>query len=95
MVSGSKIYKVKVSIGDVGEGPLEERFAPTVRAGSTLLVELLQGRFSKGVMERICRQDNGLFPAPIGNPVHLQLPGLCVDVQAHRSGALWRRRAAR
>jgi uncharacterized Zn finger protein len=28
------------------------------------LVELLQGRLSKGVMERICRQGHGLFPAP-------------------------------
>jgi uncharacterized Zn finger protein len=28
------------------------------------LVELLQGRFSKGVMERICREKTGLFPAP-------------------------------
>src|SRR5256884_189689 len=28
------------------------------------LVELLQGRFSKGVMERICRENNGLFPSP-------------------------------
>ena len=27
-------------------------------------MELLQGRFSKGVMERICRQDTGLFPRP-------------------------------
>jgi len=27
-------------------------------------VELLQGRFSKGVMERICRQGEGLFPSP-------------------------------
>jgi SWIM zinc finger len=27
-------------------------------------VELLQGRFSKGVMERICRENNGLFPSP-------------------------------
>jgi hypothetical protein len=26
------------------------------------LVELLQGRFSKAVMERLCRQDGGLFP---------------------------------
>ena len=28
------------------------------------LVELLQGRFSKGVMERLCRQGSGLFPSP-------------------------------
>ena len=27
-------------------------------------MELLQGRFSKGVMERICRQGTGLFPSP-------------------------------
>ena len=28
------------------------------------LVELLQGRFSQGVMERICQQRSGLFPSP-------------------------------
>lgn len=28
------------------------------------LIELLQGRLSKGVMERICRQETGLFPSP-------------------------------
>ena len=27
-------------------------------------MELLQGEFSKGVMERLCRQDTGLFPRP-------------------------------
>ena len=32
--------------------------------GIDSLVELLQGRFSKGVMERICRQGTGLFPKP-------------------------------
>ena len=28
------------------------------------LVELLQGRFEKGVMDRVCRAGDGLFPAP-------------------------------
>ena len=32
--------------------------------GIDSLVELLQGRLSKGVMERICRQKTGLFPSP-------------------------------
>jgi uncharacterized Zn finger protein len=32
--------------------------------GIDSLVELLQGRFSKGVMERICQQGKGLFPKP-------------------------------
>jgi hypothetical protein len=34
------------------------------RGGIDSLVELLQGRLSKGVMERICRQGGGLFPKP-------------------------------
>ena len=37
------------------------RIAP---GGIDSLVELLQGRFSKGVMERLCRQEGGLFPRP-------------------------------
>ena len=40
------------------------RSARTAPAAIDSLVELLQGRFSKGVMERICRQDSGLFPRP-------------------------------
>ena len=28
------------------------------------VVELLQARFSRGVMERMCRQQTGLFPSP-------------------------------
>jgi uncharacterized Zn finger protein len=30
------------------------------------LVELLQGRLSKAVMDRVCRQGDGLFPKPAG-----------------------------
>ncbi len=63
IVSGSKIYRVKVSIGDVAQGRWKTLCADC--SGSIdSLVELLQGRFSKGVMERICRQDTGLFPRP-------------------------------
>ena len=42
--------------------------------GSHSLVELLQGRFSKGVMERLCRQDNGLFPRPSEIRFSCELP---------------------
>ena len=63
IVSGSKIYKVKVSIGDVG--PVRwKTLCADCSGGIDSLVELLQGRFSKGVMERLCRQDTGLFPRP-------------------------------
>jgi uncharacterized Zn finger protein len=63
IVSGSKIYKVKVSIGNVG--PVRwKTLCADCSGGIDSLVELLQGRFSKGVMERLCRQDTGLFPRP-------------------------------
>jgi uncharacterized Zn finger protein len=63
MVSGSEIYKVKVSIADVAQARWKTLCADC-SGGIDSLVELLQGRFSKGVMERLCRQDNGLFPRP-------------------------------
>jgi len=63
LVSGSEIYKVKVSIGDLDKARWKVLCADC-SGGIDSLVELLQGRFSKGVMERICRQDTGLFPRP-------------------------------
>jgi uncharacterized Zn finger protein len=63
IVSGSKIYKVNVSIRDVGPARWKT-LCVDCSGGIDSLVELLQGRFSKGVMERLCRQDTGLFPRP-------------------------------
>ena len=63
MVIGSEIYKIKVSIGDVAKARWKALCADC-SGGIDSLVELLQGRFSKGVMERLCRQDTGLFPRP-------------------------------
>jgi uncharacterized Zn finger protein len=63
MVSGSSIYHVTVSIGTVAKAQWQSICKDCAGAIDSL-VELLQGRFSKGVMERICRQDNGLFPRP-------------------------------
>src|SRR5260370_13927283 len=63
LVSGSKIYKVKVKV--VLLTKVRWRSICTDCAGAIdSLIELLQGRFSKGVMERVCRQTTGLFPAP-------------------------------
>lgn len=63
MVSGSELYQIKVSIADVNKEHWE-KLCTDCSGGIDSLVELLQGRFSKGVMERICRQDTGLFPRP-------------------------------
>jgi uncharacterized Zn finger protein len=63
MVSGSSIYKVKISIGDVAKAQWKS-ICTDCSGGIDSVVELLQGRLSKGVMERICRQGTGLFPKP-------------------------------
>jgi uncharacterized Zn finger protein len=63
LVSGSSIYKVAVTIKALAP-TLWRPICEDCAGGIDSLVELLQGRFSKGVMERICRQDRGLFPKP-------------------------------
>jgi uncharacterized Zn finger protein len=63
MVNGSEIYKVAVKVAPVTKArwrSICKDCAGTIDS----LVELLQGRFSRGVMERICRQNTGLFPSP-------------------------------
>jgi uncharacterized Zn finger protein len=63
MVSGSKIYQVAVKVAAVPKARWTSICTDCAGAIDSL-VELLQGRFSKGVMERICQQKTGLFPAP-------------------------------
>ena len=62
-VMGSSLYKVKVDIAAV---PRKQWQAIGGDCAGSIdsLVELLQGRLSKSVMERICRPGTGLFPAP-------------------------------
>lgn len=63
MVAGSDLYKIKVAITPVGAA----RWKAICRdcAGTIdSLVELLQGRLDKGVMDRVCRAVDGLFPSP-------------------------------
>src|SRR5216683_7430016 len=62
-VSGSELYKIKIGIAPVTAA----RWKAICRdcAGSIdSLVELLQGRMAKGVMDRVCREGDGLFPSP-------------------------------
>jgi uncharacterized Zn finger protein len=62
-VSGSDIYQVAVKVSAVPKARWTSICTDCAGAIDSL-VELLQGRFSKGVMERICQQKTGLFPAP-------------------------------
>ncbi len=63
MVSGSSLYRVTVGIDPVPRAQWRS-ICKDCAGGIDSLVELLQGRLSQGVMERICRQGLGLFPAP-------------------------------
>ncbi len=63
LVSGSELYRIRITIAPVAA----TRWRAICRdcAGSIdSLVELLQGRLAKGVMDRVCREGDGLFPAP-------------------------------
>lgn len=63
MVSGSSLYHVTVSIDQVTPARWRS-ICKDCAGGIDSLVELLQGRLSQGVMERICRRGLGLFPEP-------------------------------
>jgi len=63
MVAGSELYQIKIAIAPVTQA----RWKSICRdCGGTIdsLVELLQGRLAKGVMDRVCRTGDGLFPSP-------------------------------
>ena len=63
LVSGSALYKVSLKVAPVAKAHWES-ICNDCGGAIDSLVELLQGRLSKGVMERICRQKQGLFPSP-------------------------------
>ena len=63
LVSGSRVYKVAVKVTPV-PAPRWRTICGQCAGGIDSLVELLQGRFSTGVMEHLCRQGTGLFPTP-------------------------------
>jgi uncharacterized Zn finger protein len=63
LVSGKDLYDVRVEIAPVPP----ERWREICRdCGGAIdsLVELLRGRLSEPVMERLCRERTGLFPMP-------------------------------
>ena len=62
-VSGSSIYRTVITVKPLAAVAWKKLCADCA-GGIDSLVELLQGRLAKGVMERFCRQGDGLFPVP-------------------------------
>jgi uncharacterized Zn finger protein len=83
-VSGSELYQVKATIAPVKAARWKaicRDCAGTIES----LVELLQGRLAKGVMDRVCRKGDGLFPAPSEIELSCSCPdwaGMCKHVAA-------------
>ncbi len=84
MVSGSSIYNVDITIKAVHESKwksLVKQCAGKIDS----LIELLQGKFSKAVMEIITHKEQGLFPHPNEIKVDCSCPdyaSMCKHVAA-------------
>src|SRR5262245_17051970 len=63
LVSGSELYTVEIEISPISKARWTAVCHDCAGAIDSL-VELLEGRFSKVTMERLCRQKTGLFPMP-------------------------------
>ena len=73
-VMGSELYTVEIGIAAVPDAHWRA-LVKECTGSIASLVELLQGRLSKAVMERICQPKTGLFPAP----QDIQLKCSCPD----------------
>jgi uncharacterized Zn finger protein len=86
-VAGSELYKIKIDIVPVKPS----RWKSICRdcAGSIdSLVELLRGRLAKGVMDRVCREGDGLFPSPDEIKLSCSCPDWA-DMCKHVAAALY------
>jgi uncharacterized Zn finger protein len=87
MVAGSSLYKIKIIVAPVTAA----RWKAICRdcAGEiNSVVELLQGRLAKGVMDRVCQQGDGLFPAPEEIKLSCSCPDWA-DMCKHVAAALY------
>src|SRR6266567_1321630 len=87
MVAGSELYKIKIAISPVATA----RWKSICRdcAGTIdSLIELLQGRLAKAVMDRVCRDGDGLFPQPSEIKLSCSCPDWA-DMCKHVAGALY------
>jgi uncharacterized Zn finger protein len=63
LVAGSSLYRIEITVAPV-RSPRWKSICRDCAGSIDSLVELLQGRLAKGVMDRVCREGDGLFPAP-------------------------------
>lgn len=84
LVSGSHLYRIAIHIRPLA-APRWKAISQQCGAQIGSVVELLQGRLSKNVMEVVTRRENGLFPAPEEIEMSCSCPdwaGMCKHIAA-------------
>jgi len=84
LVSGSDIYELSINIETL-DTKLWRKIQGDCARSISSLVDLLQGRFDRGVMDRLTRRDDGLFPKPKEISMKCSCPdyaGLCKHLAA-------------
>jgi len=88
LVSGSELYEVRIEIAALPK-PLWAKLKEQCAGKIGTLVELLQGKLSKAVMERVTDRAEGLFPKPKEIQMRCSCPdyaGMCKHVAAAMYG---------
>jgi uncharacterized Zn finger protein len=86
-VAGSELYTIKIAITPVKK-PHWTSICRDCAGTIDSLVELLQGRLAKGVMDRVCREGDGLFPSPKEIKLSCSCPDWA-DMCKHVAAALY------
>jgi uncharacterized Zn finger protein len=86
-VNGSDLYDIKIKVAPVVT-PRWKTICRDCTGTIDSLVELLRGRLAKGVMDRVCREGDGLFPAPDEITLSCSCPDWA-DMCKHVAAALY------
>jgi uncharacterized Zn finger protein len=86
-VAGSSLYEIKIAIAPV-KAARWKAVCRDCAGGIDSLVELLQGRLATGIMDRVCREGDGLFPSPEEIKLSCSCPDWA-DMCKHVAAALY------
>jgi uncharacterized Zn finger protein len=84
LVSGSDVYTVAIKIKTLTPA-VWKQIKRDCSQSIASLIDLLQGRFDRGIMERLSQRDGGLFPRPKEIDMNCTCPdwaGMCKHVAA-------------
>lgn len=88
LVSGSEVYTVTIAIDTLAKNAWQKVVRDCSQSIESL-IDLLQARFDQGIMQRLSRQGDGLFPSPKEIKMRCSCPdwaGMCKHVAATMYG---------